>query len=530
MGKRFNATGVCRPQFHYMVNITNRLEEIKELIDGGEYFAINRARQFGKTTTLQALAQYLSPYYIVVNMDFQMLSHSDFESEAAFVSAFARELLAAVQGEESMSGNIRESLSAVASGGKEDGRLAELFGILSLWCSKADKPIVLMIDEVDSATNNQVFLDFLAFLRGYFNQRILRPTFQSVILAGVYDIKKLKQKIRPDTEHKTNSPWNIAADFNVDMSFSAPDIAGMLSEYEKDHETGMNIGSISELIYEYTSGYPFLVSRLCKLMDEKIAGREGFPTRKDAWTRAGFLEAVKILLSEKNTLFDSLINKLEDYPKLRGVLYSLLFTGRSIAYNPDDEAISMAVMFGFLKESGGNAVVSNRIFETRLYNLFLTASELQCSDMYKASLQDKNQFIQHGRLNMEMVLEKFIVHFNDLYGDKSETFLEEDGRRYFLLYLRPIINGTGNYYVESRTRSMRRTDVIVDYHGDQFVVEMKVWRGNEYNLRGEEQLVDYLDSYHLQKGYMLSFNFNKNKLTGMKRIVLHDKLLIEAVV
>ena len=46
---------------------------------------------------------------------------------------------------------------------------------------------------------------------------------------------------------------------------------------------------------------------------------------------------------------------------------------------------------------------------------------------------------------MELVLEKFILYFSDLYGDRPETFLEEDGRRYFLLYLRPIINGTGNY-------------------------------------------------------------------------------------
>ena len=37
---------------------------------------------------------------------------------------------------------------------------------------KADKGIVLIIDEVDSATNNQVFLDFLAQLRdGYISTR-----------------------------------------------------------------------------------------------------------------------------------------------------------------------------------------------------------------------------------------------------------------------------------------------------------------------------------------------------------------------
>jgi len=69
------------------------------------------------------------------------------------------------------------------------------------------------------------------------------------------------------------------------------------------------------------------------------------------------------------------------------------------------------------------------------------------------------------------------------------------GRRYFLLYLRPIINGTGNYYVEVRDRSLGRTDIIIDYRGELFIVETKIWRGNEYHLRGKCQLADYLKDY-----------------------------------
>ena len=56
------------------------------------------------------------------------------------------------------------------------------------------------------------------------------------------------------------------------------------------------------------------------------------------------------------------------------------------------------------------------------------------------------------------------------------------------------------------------------------------WRGNAYHERGEKQLWDYLDYYHLKKGYMLSFNFNKKKELGVREIVLGDKVLVEAVV
>ena len=314
------------------------------------------------------------------------------------------------------------------------------------------------------------------------------------------------------------------------MEFSATDIATMLQEYEQNHNTGMDITSISQMIFDYTSGYPFLVSRICKLTDEKIAGSQNFPNKASAWTKAGILEAIKILLTEQNTLFESLLNKLDDYPELRKGLWSLLFHGQSIVYNTDTEFINMAAMFGFIREENGCAVVANRIFETRLYNFFLTSSDMQEQDIYKIALQDKNQFIHNGHLNMKLVLNRFVSSFHDLYGDGTNAFLEEDGRKYFLLFLRPIINGTGNYYIESRTRDMKRTDVIIDYLGEQFVIEMKIWRGNEYHTRGEKQLTDYLDYYHLKKGYMVSFNFNKNKEIGVKQIVMGDKLLVEAIV
>lgn len=121
-------------------------------------------------------------------------------------------------------------------------------------------------------------------------------------------------------------------------------------------------------------------------------------------------------------------------------------------------------------------------------------------------------------LNIELVLEKFMIHFHDIYGENTEKFVEENGRRVFLLYLKPIINGTGNYYIEAQTRDQSRTDVIVDYLGKQYVIELKIWRGNEYNKRGEKQLAEYLEYYHLEKGYLLSFNFNKNKKTGLKEV------------
>lgn len=529
MGKYFNVNAVCSPDEHYMVDISDKLQQIKAMIDAGKYFTINRARQYGKTTTIRALKDYLNDEYIVISIDFQMLSHADFMTEQSFSEAFVREVLDAVD-ESFVPIDIRDELRRLADGNAPNITLSKLFKYLTGWCGKSENPLVLIVDETDSASNNQVFLSFLSQLRGYYMNRSRRPSFQSVILAGVYDIKNLKDSFIEEGTQRKNSPWNIAADFDVDMSFSKQAIAGMLEEYEQDYHIGMNVDELAGLLYDYTSGYPYLVSRLCMLIDEKVCRLDCIGSRRAAWTKSGFLEAERMLLMEKNPLFESLINKLTDYQELKEMLEGLLFSGKAIAYNPLNQVISVGEMFGFLKNENGMAEPANRIFDTLLYNYFLSIKEMRCTDIYKASLEEHSQFIIDGRLNMRKVLEKFTEHFHDLYGSSCESFVEEEGRRFFLLYLRPIINGKGNYYVETRTRGLRRTDVIVDYQGEQFVVEMKIWRGEEYNKRGELQLAGYLEDYHKKEGYMLSFNFNKKKQTGVREVVIGDKIIIEAVV
>ena len=525
--KVFNTTAVCIPKEHYMVNLDERLKKIKVFVDAGKYFTINRARQYGKTTTLRALYLYLQGEYYVVSMDFQTFGSAEFQTETIFSRSFANSFLRSlkrnpVNKTEQLNEAMAQLEKSVASQ-NDFFALKALFEQLGDICAVSDKPIVLMIDEVDSASNNQVFLDFLAQLRAQYMERDIYPSFRSVILAGVYDVKNLRGKIRPEDEHRYNSPWNIAADFDISMSFSKNEIAGMLTEYEADYKTGMNVDEMAGLLFDDTSGYPFLVSRLCQLMDEVVCKKETYGSKSAAWTKEGFYEAQRLILAEKNMLFESLSEKLVSYPELNDMLKSLLFTGKPIVFNYYEPSIGVASMFGFVKNKNGMLVVANRIFETWLYNFYLSAADMQKKEIYAASLMDKNQFIVNGCLNMRLILEKFVVHFHDLYGDQNETFLEEEGRKYFLLYLRPIINGTGNYYIEAQTRGQKRTDVIVDYRGHQYVIEMKIWRGQEYNNRGEKQLAGYLDDYHVNKGYMVSFNFNRKKKQASGKLFLMTK-------
>ena len=84
MAKTFNISGTCYPEEHYMVDLESRLVQIKALVDNGKYFVINRGRQYGKTTTLWALEEYLHQEYLVLSLDFQRMSTASFQDEYTF--------------------------------------------------------------------------------------------------------------------------------------------------------------------------------------------------------------------------------------------------------------------------------------------------------------------------------------------------------------------------------------------------------------------------------------------------------------
>lgn len=191
--------------------------------------------------------------------------------------------------------------------------------------------------------------------------------------------------------------------------------------------------------------------------------------------------------------------------------------------------IDLGVTFGFLKDKNGIVAVTNRIFETQLYDMFLSEMAVN-NKIYMETASNRNQFIVSEMLQMDLVMKKFYEYYEEIYSDNEQKFIEENGRRLFLLYLKPIINGTGNYYIEARTRDNRRTDIIIDYKGKQFVIELKIWRGNEYHMRGEEQVFEYLEYYKQEKGYLLSFNFNKNKRSGIQELEYKGKRILEVIV
>ena len=530
--RQFNTNAVCIPSKHYMVDLSSVTDAIKKLVDAEKYFSINRARQYGKTTTLNALEKSLSEQYDVISIDFQTMTSADFSDENSFAKGLARILC---DSRDLMNIPVPDryyELLHYLTAQKEAATISDIFKVFNQWCRENPKPVVLIIDEVDTATNNQVFLGFLGKLRANYVMHAKNPNFkifQSVILAGVTDIKHLKNKIRPDADIKVSSPWNIAADFDIDMSLSENGIKVMLDEYATEHGLMINTPAIARCIRGYTSGYPYFVSRICQVIDTKLIPGV-FASLSEAWTQEGVDEAVKRILQEDNTFFDSVMGKLVNMPNLKNQLRCILLKGETISYLPDDTEQQILRMYGFISNIHNTIAVSNRIFEMRLYNYFIGESGKN-NDLRQLAVANRNIFINDdGTLDVIKIMEHFISEHNVIHRDNTEQFLEQEGRERFLTYLSPIINGTGTYSIEEQTRDHKRMDVVIHYRGKRYIIEMKIWRGAKYNADGEKQIMEYLDYFGLSTGYMLSFNFNKDKKCGVREVRIGNKLLYEGVV
>ncbi len=207
MKRKFNDTGLCVPHRHYMVDISAKIEQIFELVEVGEYFTINRPRQFGKTTTLSLLMKRLfaTETYLPLRISLEGLSTESYASQQQFLGSFCFLI------QRFFRAHQLENLSDYTEQQGPLETFEQLNSFMTGLCLASGKQIVLMIDEVDKSSNNQLFLDFLALLRTKYPDRSEDQdiTFQSVILAGVHDIKTLKAKIRTDDEKSTTAPGTL---------------------------------------------------------------------------------------------------------------------------------------------------------------------------------------------------------------------------------------------------------------------------------------------------------------------------------
>jgi AAA-like domain len=512
MRKEFNITGNCRPKKHYMADVSKKLAQVFTMVERGKYFIINRPRQYGKTTTLYSLSEKLQETgeYIVFNCSFEGIGDAIFDNERVFAQGFV-ELLATYA--TVYAPELETWLTAEVA--KVDN-LKDIAKMITRFVNQTDKKVVLLIDEVDKSSNNQLFVSFLAMLRNKYLESDVFKTFHAVVLAGVHDVKSLKFKLRPEDEKKHNSPWNIATDFKVDMNLQPFEIKPMLDDYISETDVKMDTAAMAEDLFYYTSGYPFLVSKLCKTMDEDI-----LPT-KDAeeWTKEDLEWAVRQLIAEKNANFDSLIKNLENNQNLYKLVYDIAIDGINVSFNAHEPANELGVLYGIFGNKS-RLDIHNKIYNELIVN-YMTAKMNRVQAERRADF-GSGYVNNDNSLNMELVLRKFQTFMHEQYSKQDRDFLERHGRLVYLAFMKPILNGHGYDFKEVQVSEERRLDVVITFYQHKYVAELKLWRGKIAHEKGLKQLSDYLDRLKLTEGYLIIFDHKEVKTWENDWIIYESK-------
>ncbi len=518
MKREFNETGLCVASKHYMVDTSRKMRDIfEDLIERGKYFSILGGRQFGKTTTISLLDKIIvkKDNYLLIRTSFEGVGEAIYKNEETFSKGFLKILYHDTE----LRNEKLAEVFRVASKEMEDFKTLSKF--ITQFSKERKKKIVLIIDEVDKSSDNQTFLHFLGMLREkYLLQNEEKDyTFHSVILAGVHDIKTIKLKARPNESQKLNSPWNIAVELNVDLSFQASQIVTLLEDFLTENpDIHIPKEEIADKIYYYTNGYPYLVSKMCKIIHENIIKK-----RDD---KNWYLEDVETAFKKitnggyTTTLFESNAKNLQNDKKLYRFIYEIIFGNKDKSFIINDQQVYLAKTYGLIKNDNGKCKIHNPIFSQRFSDLILSimdnAGEFQ-------AIYPHDEYYKGNEIDLEYIFLRFQNFFKENYSHTDEKFIEREARLIFLSYLQPIINGKGYVFKEPTIGNERRMDLVISYNEKRYIIELKIWRGEKYHQKGLKQLSEYIDNYSIKEGYLLIFNFNKNKEFKSENIKFNDK-------
>jgi hypothetical protein len=491
MNKYFNTTGLCRPELHYMVDpFRGLLPAVYNLIEKQQYFVIHAPRQTGKTTFLHQLAHRLNREgkYVAAVGSLEVAGYLSIGVEAAneaFISSLYRTAQIFIKDDELPPDPSKYEASPT------------LFGeYLRDWANAQTKPIVLLIDEIDSIYDD-VLVSVLRQLRDGFQSRPEKFPI-SIALVGLRDIREYKLKARGDNPSLgSGSPFNVKAESFFLPTFSSVEVENLLQQHTE--QTGQVFSpQVADEVFRVSGGQPWLTNALANEIVEK--------TLKSDHSKSISIEMVdeakENLIAARQTHLDSLADKLKE-DRVRQVVTAIV-SGEEVFADDWDDSIRYCLDLGIIKAENGNVIFANPIYReiiTRVLN-----------SSFQGGFTGKEEFTipffvhPDGRLDMDKLLQAF----QEFYRENSEHWLgrfqyKEAGHQLLLMaFLQRIINGGGRIQREMAAGS-GRTDLAIFWKGEVHVIEMKLKRSPKAIEKGRQQLKRYLDTLGQKRGYLVLF-------------------------
>ena len=516
--KTFNTAGPIQSDIHYAIPALSRwdMDEIEQLIAQRRYFVLHAPRQTGKTTCLLALMAKLN---------------AEGNHTALYVN---------LEPAQSARGNVQEGIRTIIGGIAQnarrylgDQRLEDWVGetfdkagphgalqrLLSRWSEENHRPIVLLLDEVDSLVGDTLISLLRQIRAGYPDRPDAFP--QTVLLCGVRDVRDYRIHVsddRGDNQVITGgSAFNIKSKSLRLGNFNREDVASLYAQHTEESRQPFEAGVI-DYVFEQTAGQPWLVNALgYEACSEMKAGRD----RTRPITLEIMADARERLIERRDTHLDQLADKLKE-PRVHRVISSMLAdtSGAEITIPEDD--LQYVQDLGLVR-ARPQLAIANPIYREVIPRTLTWTTQVLIP--YETAWY----IGKDGRLDLPKLLDAFQQFFRENGDSWSERFHYKEAGPQLLMqaFLQRIVNGGGRIDREYGL-GRRRTDLLIQwplnpgpldenrgFHGpvQRAVIELKIlYKSLEATLEdGLTQTADYRDRAGAEEGYLVIFDRTPNK-------------------
>ena len=490
----FNTVGAIDPKDHYFLPHRLDWKQLIGFIEKKYYFVLHAPRQSGKTTAIIEFVKHLNQegkyraLYLSIEsartavnnvLDAVEITLEQFRDKIKLFLPFETEAL--------------KYLEKIIS--EKDYQKSGMYNFLRFWSGVSKKPLVIFFDEFDVLAGDSLITFLTQFRTGHTDRPEDFP--QTICLVGVRDLRDYKIKTKQQEELGVlYSPFNIKSDSLILPDFSLSDVKTLYGQHTR--ETGQIFTDEAiEYAYDQTQGQPWLVNALAYQACFRDIEDRSIPITKEVMEQAR-----EALIKRCDTHMDALLDRLNE-PRVCAIVDALIGGGgEDQNFSADD--LQYVQDLGLINMKGLS--IANPIYQEIIPRALSFAKQ-------NTIAQETSWYLEKdGSLNME----KLLAGFTEFYRENSEVWLErfaykEAGPHLLLLsFLQRIINGGGKIHREYAL-GRKRTDLLISWKAQRFVIELKIKRQESDEAKGLEQTASYMDKSKATEGHLVLFDRDPKK-------------------
>ena len=500
MTRWFNIAGPCNPKKNYTLSTTSRLPDLSMLIAQESYFVLHAPRQTGKTTAMLALAKQLTDTgnYAAVMVSVEVgsaFNHDPIAAELAILGTWYN----------TIQDSLPLELQPPAKQWQQEEPGSRIKAFLRGWAKAINRPLILLIDEIDSL-QDQTLISVLRQLRdGFPNRPENFPS--SVGLIGLRDVRDYKVASGGSDRLNTSSPFNIKVASLTMRNFNLEEVGELYQQHTA--ATGQLFTSEAiETAYDLTQGQPWLVNALAKEIVEKMV-----KNRIIAITKEHILTAKEILIARQDTHLDSLAERLRE-KRVKNIIEPIL-AGQTLPDTLADDRQYLIDLGLLRRDPMGGLVISNPIYREVIPRVLVQGTQ------DSLPLISPSWLTTTGELNIDALLTAFLKFWRQQVEPllSSDAYHEIAPHIVLMAFLHRVVNGGGVLEREYAIGS-DRMDLCLRYKDVILGIELKVWRDKKRDPQADEieQLESYLGRLGLDFGWLFIFDRRKNALPMEERL------------